>query len=185
MTKATVRTWPSVLLLGGVALAAAACGSSTTSTSATTGGSTSGMSAGVVSAVSVDGTKTLAASDGHTLYSPTNEANGQIHCVGACTSFWKPLTATQQQAQQASSTLHQQFGVVKRPDGGTQLTVAGHPLYTFTPEGAHELQGNNVTDSFSGTQFTWMAALTHGASSGSTSGSGGSTSGGSGGGYSY
>jgi predicted lipoprotein with Yx(FWY)xxD motif len=153
------------LLLGGVALAAAACGSggnAASSGSAADSSPTGASNGALVSRASVDGTSILAGADGHTLYSASGESANHILCVDSCTSFWKPVMASQQQAQQASSTLGQSFTVVSRPDGGMQLAYAGHPLYTFTQEGAHQLRGNGFTDKFQGTSFTWSAAGTGG-----------------------
>ena len=66
-----------------------------------------------------------------------------------------------------------------RPDGQTQLTYNGKPLYTFrldvAPGQAH---GNNFTDHFGSTSFTWRAITT----SGSPAGTGQP---GNGGGYAY
>ncbi|MDH2416469.1 hypothetical protein [Nocardioides sp. CER19] len=161
MNARTLRTLKPATALGAIALAVAACGSSNASTS---GGSTGASSAGraIVAMASVDGTSTLATSDGHTLYDASGETPDHILCVGACTHFWKPLMASGQQAEQASSTLAETFSAVSRPDGGTQLALAGHPLYTFTQEGAHQLRGNGFKDEFQGTSFQWSAATTGG-----------------------
>lgn len=107
---------------------------------------------------SIAGTGILATADGHTLYDAKSESAHAIYCIGACTHFWKPLMASERQAQQASSALGETFTVVDRPDGGTQLAIGGHPLYTFTQEGAQELRGNGFSDEFEGTHFVWTAA---------------------------
>jgi Secreted repeat of unknown function len=59
--------------------------------------------------------------------------------------------------------------VVNRPDGESQLTFEGLPLYSFTEEGPGKLDGDGFVDDFEGTRFEWAAAST-----GSGSGSGGS-----------
>ena len=136
-----------------------------------------------MSTATVDGAMTLVDGTGHTLYDTTAESAGHILCVGTCTSFWKPVAATQQQAQRASSSLGQAFSVLSRPGGGTQLAFDGHPLYTFTQEGAHQLSGNGFADQFQGTHFTWAAATVGGSTMAPPStGSTGSGNGG-GGGY--
>jgi hypothetical protein len=38
---------------------------------------------------------------------------------------------------------------------GRPLTVDGAPVYTFTQEDAGEVTGDNLTDEFGGTSFTW------------------------------
>ena len=89
-------------------------------------------------------------------------------CTGSCTSIWKPAMATAKQAQSASSQLDVKLATVKRADGGQQLTLKGVPLYSFTQEGAGELDGNGAADDFNGTHFVWTAATTGGSSGSST-----------------
>jgi predicted lipoprotein with Yx(FWY)xxD motif len=179
MNTRRLHSSKAALLLGGVALAAAACGSGGASTSASSGGDGGGA---IVTMASVDGTSTLATSDGHTLYDTKSESADDIYCVDACTKFWKPLMASAKQAQEATSALAETFTVVSRPGGGgTQLAFGGHPLYTFTQEGAHQLRGNGFSDEFQGTHFEWTAAGTTGAASSQPS----MASQGTGGGYGY
>jgi len=191
MDMQTLHTPKIALVLGGLALAAAACGTgSGTSTSASPSGAsaTSGSSGAVVSTESVDGTAGVVSADGHTLYDAKGESPRHILCVDTCTSIWKPVLASRQQAQRASSALDQTFTVAARPDGGTQLVYAGHPLYMFAPEGPHQLQGNGAADEFGGTHFDWSAATTAAAPIGASSPSGprmGSKPTSGGGGYGY
>jgi predicted lipoprotein with Yx(FWY)xxD motif len=179
MNTWTNHSTKTALLLGGVALAAAACGSGNAATNASSGGGGSGA---VVTTATVDGTRVLATSDGHTLYDTKSESAADINCIDSCTHFWKPLMASETQAEQASSALAETFGVATRPDGGSQLTLGGHPLYTFTQEGAHQLRGNGFSDEFEGTHFEWTAA---GAKASGSQPSGGSSQGTGSGGYGY
>jgi hypothetical protein len=64
------------------------------------------------------------------------------------------------EAQSASADLRVELGVVKRPDGGPQLTFNGLPLYSFTEEDAGQLKGDGFVDDFQGTHFEWAAATT-------------------------
>ncbi len=150
------------------ALVLAACGGSDDNGSATAANaSNAGTHSGVVSVGNVDGTEVLADSQGHTLYSADVEKGGQIMCTGSCTSIWKPASASAKQAKSASAQLDLELGTVKRPDDGQQLTFKGMPLYSFTEEGAGQLTGDGVADSFNGTDFVWTSATT-GASTGSS-----------------
>ena len=181
MNARTLHSSQVTLLLAGIALAVTACGSGGYGASTTGSSPPASAAAGtgaVVSTATVDGTTTLVGADGHTLYDAKAESPSTILCVDTCTNFWKPVGASEQQAQQASRALHQSFAVVTRPDGATQLTYAGHPLYTFTQEGAHQLRGNGFTDEFGGTHFEWVAATVGGSVSTSPSA-------GMGGGYGY
>ena len=156
---------PSIILssvvIGAAALGVVACGSSDDDS----GASTAGAGAGLVSVASVDGRDVLADSAGKTLYSAAVEKGGAIHCVAACTSFWKPVIASPADARQAADDLGADLSVLRRPDGEQQLTFDGMPLYTFTEEGAGKLDGDGFVDDFRGTRFEWSAARTDGGSS--------------------
>jgi hypothetical protein len=75
------------------------------------------------------------------------------------------------------------LGAVMTPDGTSQVTYGGKPLYTFVSDSPGQVTGNGFTDSFNGTSFTWTAATAGGTSANSSSTSTGSSSGG--GGYGY
>jgi predicted lipoprotein with Yx(FWY)xxD motif len=154
-----------VLAVGAAALVLAACGGGEDrNATAADGGSGSGL----VSIHDVDGTNVLTDSAGRTLYTAEVE-QGRIRCTGACTSFWDPVAASPNEAESASADLDLELGVVNRPDGESQLTFKGLPLYSFTEEGPGRLDGDGFVDDFEGTRFEWAAAST-----GSGSASGGS-----------
>jgi predicted lipoprotein with Yx(FWY)xxD motif len=172
-------------VLPGLAVAAAAgllaaCGSA--GTQAAGGGKTHPPGAShrvVVSARKLPGVGTVLVNrSGKTIYSPQQEAHGKILCTGSCLSFWFPVPAGASPLQAASGVTGA-LGTIRRPDGQTQLTYNGKPLYTFrldvAPGQAH---GNNFTDHFGSTSFTWRAITT----SGSPAGTGQP---GNGGGYAY
>jgi predicted lipoprotein with Yx(FWY)xxD motif len=149
----------------GATLVLAACGGggSGSSDSATSASS----SRTTVAVKQVDGIgRVLVDASGKALYSSDVEADGNVRCTGACTSFWEPVDASMKQSKSASADLNLDLGVVKRPDGTDQLTFNGLPLYRFTEEGAGQLQGDGFVDDFEGTHFEWAAATTS-ASSGS------------------
>lgn len=122
-----------------------------------------GAGSGLVSVQNVDGANVLVDSEGKTLYSADVEKAG-IQCTDGCTSFWEPLAASTNDVKSASSDLDLDLGVVKRPDGESQLTFKGLPVYSFTEEGPGQLDGDGFVDDFHGTHFEWAAATT-GASS--------------------
>jgi predicted lipoprotein with Yx(FWY)xxD motif len=122
-------------------------------------GSTSGHvrnAAETVSLASVSGVgKVLVDSKGFALYSPVQEKGGTIRCTGGCTSIWVPLTT--KGAPSAPAGL--QLGTVMRPDGKTQVTFKGKPLYLFAEDRSPKsVSGNGVSDNFGGKSFTWHVA---------------------------
>jgi predicted lipoprotein with Yx(FWY)xxD motif len=166
-----------VLLVAAIVpvLALAACGGGS-------GGSSSGMAAasgagGQTVAVKALGNagRVLVDSNGRALYTNDQEANGMVLCTGGCESFWKPLTIN---GQKPEGSVPGTLGVVKRPDGTSQVTYNGKPLYSFTQEGPGQVTGDGFHDAFGGQQFTWHVASVSGggSSSSASSNGGGSTS---------
>jgi predicted lipoprotein with Yx(FWY)xxD motif len=141
--------------LSALALAVAAltaCGSGSTSGHAKGGGGPSDT----VSLASVSGVgKVLVDAKGFALYSPVQEKGGTIRCTASCASIWLPLTT--KGAPAASSGI--KLGTVMRPDGKTQVTFDGKPLYRFAEDSApRSVGGNGVSDNFGGKSFTWHVA---------------------------
>jgi predicted lipoprotein with Yx(FWY)xxD motif len=161
-----------VLVAGVAALVLAACGGGDDNGDATAANAGSGL----VSVQDLDGKNVLVSSDGQALYTADVEKD-QILCTDGCTSFWDPVTASAKQAEAASSDLELDLGVVKRPDGKSQLTLKGLPLYSFSEEGPGQLEGDGFTDNFQGTRFEWAAATTGGGSDSTGSDSSGDSSG--------
>jgi predicted lipoprotein with Yx(FWY)xxD motif len=163
--KLSIRPLLTVALaVGAAALVLAACGGGDDNGNATA--ADSGAGSALVSVEDVEGTDVLADSEGRTLYTADVE-NGEVRCTGDCTSFWKPVEASADEAESASADLDLDLGVVDRPGGGRQLTYKGLPLYSFTEEGPGQLDGDGFVDDFDGTRFEWAAATT-GGGSGST-----------------
>ena len=74
------------------------------------------------------GKNVLTNNAGRTLYTLSNEKNGKFTCVGACLKLWPPLIVP----AGTKPTGPAKLGTVKRPDGRTQVTYKGRPLYTYT-----------------------------------------------------
>lgn len=63
----------------------------------------------------------------------------------------------------AGSTLTGKLSFIQRPDGSSQVTYNGEPLYTFKLDtGPGQAHGNDFTDSFGGQSFVWHAATASG-----------------------
>lgn len=77
----------------------------------------------------------LVDASGMTLYTLSSEAGGSIKCTGACLGFWPPLTvpagtAVSPHVAGVAGTL----GILSRPEGFQQLTLAQLPLYRFSQD---------------------------------------------------
>jgi predicted lipoprotein with Yx(FWY)xxD motif len=141
--------------VAGLALIAAGCGSAGT----TSAGSGQGYGAPTAAATSAaaapargDTVTTrrtslgdvLVDSQGRTLYLFEKDKGMTSDCSGACASIWPPLTATKAVAGAGLSAV--KLSVAKQPGGASDVTYAGHPLYTYvgdTKPGETKGQGLN------------------------------------------
>ncbi|HEU5418472.1 MAG TPA: hypothetical protein VFV41_12355 [Streptosporangiaceae bacterium] len=164
--------------LAAAAVVVAACGSAGGSSSSGSGnagstgsgnGGNAGATGGTVSTRNLSGIGTaLVTSSGMTIYTPKTpmESKDNLKCTGSCLSFWFPVTPSS--AHLTSSGLPGKVGTIHRSDDGkTQLTYNGKPLYTFRLDtAAGQAHGNNFSDSFGGTSFTWQVVVSHGTAGG-------------------
>lgn len=109
--------------------------------------STAGAKATKVVAKEVESTalgKTVLANlRGRTLYSLSAERNGRFICTGACLGTWRPLFVP----AGTKPTGPAKLGTIKRPEGKTQVTFKGLPLYTFAAETKPgEARGEGIKD---------------------------------------
>ena len=97
----------------------------------------------------------LARTNGLTLYSLSAETNGRFICTGGCLHDWKPLVVRRGVKPKGPVRL----GTIRRPDGRTQVTFKGRPLYSFDGDTkTGEANGEGVKD-----VGTWHAAKVAGA----------------------
>jgi predicted lipoprotein with Yx(FWY)xxD motif len=114
----------------------------------------------------VSGGQVLVNSSGRTLYTSDQEkAGGKILCSSRdCLAIWTPFTVAKGQQPTAPSGISSTLSTVSRPDGSIQVAFKGGPLYTFSfDHAAGDVHGDDVKDSFSGTNFSWHSATTGGA----------------------
>ncbi|HEY2334271.1 MAG TPA: hypothetical protein VGH58_04595 [Solirubrobacterales bacterium] len=96
------------------------------------------------------GKTVLTTTKGHTLYSLSVEKNGKFICTGSCLSVWHPLMVP----AGVKPTGPVKLGTIARPEGGTQVTYKGRPLYRFGGDSkAGEANGEGIKD-----VGTWHAA---------------------------
>jgi predicted lipoprotein with Yx(FWY)xxD motif len=98
------------------------------------------------------GKTVLTTTKGRTLYSLSAESNGKFVCTGGCLSVWHPLLVPA--ATKPAGPV--KLGTVKRPDGRTQVTFKGRPLYSFSGDTkTGDANGEGIKD-----VGTWHAAAT-------------------------
>jgi predicted lipoprotein with Yx(FWY)xxD motif len=180
LRRGSILTLISVPLL---AIGLAACGGSNSSSSSTASATQTAGTANTVSTKSISGIgNVLVDSKGDVLYTNNRDSGSKVACTASCTGIWPPLAAPSSgQPTSADSSVQAKLGVVKDPDGSSQVTFGGKPLYTFVQDSPGQATGNGAMDSFGGTSFTWTAAMAGGTPTSPSS----TTTGSSGGGYGY
>jgi predicted lipoprotein with Yx(FWY)xxD motif len=80
---------------------------------------------------------------GHTLYTLSGEKHGRFICTGSCLRTWPPLLVAAGTTPKGPVEL----GTIKRPDGRTQVTFKGAPVYTFSGDAKKgEANGEGLRD---------------------------------------
>lgn len=80
---------------------------------------------------------------GLTLYTLSGETDGKFLCTGACLKAWPPLLVTAGTKPKGPVKL----GTIKRPEGKTQVTYKGMPVYTFSGDSKKgEANGEGLKD---------------------------------------
>jgi predicted lipoprotein with Yx(FWY)xxD motif len=124
--KTRFRAAQVAVLVPLVCAAAAACsggGSASTNAAGAGGGisiTTGHSSFGVI----------VTGSNGRAVYLFEKDAGTTSSCYGACAAAWPPVLTTGAPAA-TSGVSPALLGTVRRSDGTTQVTYAGHPLYYF------------------------------------------------------
>ena len=94
----------------------------------------------------------LTTTRGRTLYSLSAETKGRFICTGACLSTWHPLVVP----SGVKPTGPVKLGTIERPEGKTQVTFKGRPLYSFSGDSkSGDVNGEGIKD-----VGTWHAATT-------------------------
>jgi predicted lipoprotein with Yx(FWY)xxD motif len=116
----------------------------------------------------------LTGPNGKTLYVHAGDSANTSTCTGSCLAAWPALTVTSGQQPAAGIGVTGQLGTFSRPDGGTQVTYNGLPIYYWQGDAkAGDVTGQGISG------FT--VALVSGSGAGSSSAP--ASGGGGGGGY--
>ncbi|HEY3724071.1 MAG TPA: hypothetical protein VGN59_12030 [Acidimicrobiia bacterium] len=115
-----------------LALALTACGSSGgTATQSTQPPKTGSGKPATVGVTSTSLGSALVDAQGRTLYLFKKDSGTTSTCTGACAASWPPLIAAGA-PKVGSGAKASLVGTTTRPDGTTQVTYNGHPVYTFS-----------------------------------------------------
>jgi predicted lipoprotein with Yx(FWY)xxD motif len=176
-----------IAILPVLAIGLAACGGSDNSSDSgsTAAAGTPSATGDTVATKSITGVgDVLVDSSGAVLYTNDMDSRSKVACTGECLTEWVPLAAPSGGSPTSSdSVVQSRLGTMKRPDGTSQVTLGGMPLYTFVEDSPGQATGDGFSDSFGGTSFVWTAARAGGGSGGS--GAPTTTQSSSGGGYRY
>ncbi len=71
----------------------------------------------------------LVTAEGMTTYAAVDQLEGQVVCVGDCAQVWQPVLVDGE--PDVAADIDAEVTTIDRPDGGTQLVVAGAPLHAF------------------------------------------------------
>ena len=116
-----------LVLLASLLLLVAACSSAAASPAAVGGGAPSPAGTIVSTATSTKFGAVLTGPTGMTLYTYAGDTPTASTCSGACATAWPPLGTTGQPIPATDVT--GKLGTLVRPDGSTQVTYDGLPLY--------------------------------------------------------
>jgi predicted lipoprotein with Yx(FWY)xxD motif len=78
-----------------------------------------------------------------TVYLFAADTASKSACSGACATVWPPVT-TSGQAKTGGHAMAADLGTITRPDGSTQVTYKGHPLYFY----AKDMKDGDAGDSY-------------------------------------
>jgi len=160
------KTFPAFAALALIAmLAIAGCGSSNDSSSSSSGGaygsgeestkpaSAEGTAAVVTAASAPKLGKIIVDSKGFTLYDFHKDKGTTPACYGGCAQVWPPLI-TEGKPQAGEGATASKLGTTERKDGTTQVTYAGHPLYTYVQD---KKPGDTTGNDFTSFGGEWYA----------------------------
>jgi len=180
------RTRP-ILTAAAVLVLVAGCASSGGATTAPTAAATAAPSAAASTAPSAAGSGTayevdvandpkigayLTGATGLSLYILGTDTPGTSTCTGDCAANWPPFTLNPGDTVKAGSGVTGTIATFTRPDGTTQVTINGLPLYYFAGDlAAGQTNGQGIGNKWyvagpNGTQVGASAAATPAGSAG-------------------
>ena len=122
--------------------------SGTPSAASASGGSSAHVAAAAVGlkTAKIGGATVLTNVKGFAVYSFAPDTMTRSDCTGACAAAWPPVKGP----ATAGVGLTGKLGTIKRPDGSTQATYNGQPLYTFIKDTGPGTDKGNGVNAFGG-----------------------------------
>lgn len=97
---------------------------------------------------------------GHAVYWLGGDSSRHPECTKAkCWSFWPPVTVTSAHAASKAAAVNGRLGIWKHA-GIVQVTLSGHPLYTFSEDTKRAAANGDGVVAFGGTWHVVTAAGT-------------------------
>ena len=119
--------------IAAIALVTAACGTGGYNKPAGASATTPGTAAASVSVANSPLGQMLVDGSGRTLYLFEADTGSTSTCKDACAQAWPPLL-TPGAPSAGSGASAAELGTTTRPDGTTEVTYHGHPLYTYVAD---------------------------------------------------
>jgi predicted lipoprotein with Yx(FWY)xxD motif len=138
-----LQRWLTAAAIAVLAVAAAAGWASRLSTS----GPGPPVPATILESARAGGVTLLTSTEGFTVYWFTRDTATTSACIGSCAVSWPPVAGP----AAAGPGVAGRLGTITRPDGTTQATYDGHPLYTATADTAPGQARGNDRDVSGGT----------------------------------
>lgn len=141
------HSWPALAVAALAVAALAGCSSSNTpaatspaaassqSAPSATGTGTAGTSSSAVLKTAGSSMGTIVVdSAGKTVYyfDKDTAGSGKSACSGGCSAIWPAVAATS--GSPVANGVAGTIGTITRDDGTKQVTINGHPVYTYTPD---------------------------------------------------
>jgi predicted lipoprotein with Yx(FWY)xxD motif len=123
------------LAAAALTLTAASCSNDSGSSTAAGSGPVPSATGSTVSAQPTALGTILVDGQGRTVYVFANDTNTTSTCTASCATEWPPVPAPASLPQSLPGVTGA-LGTTTRADGNRQLTVAGHPVYTFAGDSA-------------------------------------------------
>jgi predicted lipoprotein with Yx(FWY)xxD motif len=138
------RTWVAVPFAMGALALTAACNPYTAPSTAGASAPAPAATGALVAPASTDLGMVLVNGQGRTVYDFANDTGSTSTCNGDCARDWMPVAAPATLPASLPG-VPADLGSTTRDDGTRQLTVAGHPVYTFEGDTAPgQTNGNGL-----------------------------------------